>query len=122
MTRIHGITIKLYNRTKIGIDELHRPIYEETPEEVENVLVGEPSTDDIINTQTLTGKRVQYWLGIPKGDTHVWTDRVVELPEPFAGKYRTFGDVIAGIEDMIPLSWNKKVMVERYDEREIYPG
>lgn len=115
MTRIHGITIKLYNRVQTGEDALHRPVYEEIPEDVENVLVGEPSTEDIVNTQNLTGRRGQYWLGIPKGDMHEWENRTVELPPPFAGRYQTFGAVIAGIEDMVPLSWNKKVMVERYE-------
>lgn len=114
MKRIHGITITLYNKTQTGEDAFHVPVYEETPEAVENVLVGEPSTEDIANTLNLTGRRLQYWLAIPKGDTHEWEDRRVELPGPFAGIYRTFGGVIAGIEENIPLSWNKKVMIERY--------
>lgn len=115
MTLIHGITVKLYNRRQVGIDKGNRPIYEETPEDVENVLVGEPTTEEITNTLTLTGKRGQYWLGIPKGDTRQWENRNVELPEPFTGKYRTIGFAIAGIESLVPLSWNKKIMVERYE-------
>lgn len=34
--------------------------------------------------------------------------------EFFGRKWRTFGGVIQGIEDMLPLPWNKKVKVERY--------
>ena len=29
-------------------------------------------------------------------------------------KFRTYGDVVQGIENLIPLCWNKKVKVEKY--------
>lgn len=108
---MQGITITLYNRTQTGTDEFNAPIYTETAEQVENVLIGEPSTDDITDTLTLYGKRLAYTLGIPKGDTHTWTDRTVEF---FGEKFRTIGEPTMGIEHLIPLSWNKKVKVERY--------
>lgn len=108
---MQGITITLYNRTQTGTDEFNAPIYTETAEQIENVLVGEPSTDDITDTLTLYGKRLAYMLGIPKGDTHTWTDRTVEF---FGERFRTIGEPTMGIEHLIPLSWNKKVKVERY--------
>lgn len=108
---MHGITITLYNRTQTGTDEFNAPIYTETAEQIENVLIGEPSTDDITDTLTLYGKRLAYTLGIPKGDTHTWTDRTVEF---FGERFRTIGEPTMGIEHLIPLSWNKKVKVERY--------
>lgn len=108
---MQGITITLYNRTQTGTDEFNAPIYTETAEQVENVLIGEPSTDDITDTLTLYGKRLAYTLGIPKGDTHIWTDRTVEF---FGERFRTIGEPTMGIEHLIPLSWNKKVKVERY--------
>lgn len=108
---MQGITITLYNRTQTGTDEFNAPIYTETAEQIENVLIGEPSTDDITDTLTLYGKRLAYTLGIPKGDTHTWTDRTVEF---FGEKFRTIGEPTMGIEHLIPLSWNKKVKVERY--------
>lgn len=108
---MQGITITLYNRTQTGTDEFNAPIYTETAEQVENVLIGEPSTDDITDTLTLYGKRLAYTLGIPKGDTHTWTDRTVEF---FGERFRTIGEPTMGIEHLIPLSWNKKVKVERY--------
>ena len=108
---MQGITITLYNRTQTGTDEFNAPIYTETAEQVENVLIGEPSTDDITDTLTLYGKRLAYTLGLPKGDTHTWTDRTVEF---FGEKFRTIGEPTMGIEHLIPLSWNKKVKVERY--------
>lgn len=111
---IKGIPIKIIIKTETGTDWTNAPIYEETEEIVENVLVGEPTTDDVISTLNLHGKRVAYMLAIPKGDDHNWTDTEVILPPPFDGRYRTIGEATAGIEENIPLMWNKKVKVERY--------
>lgn len=108
---IHGITIILYEKRKTGVDAFNAPVYAETPVEVQNVLVGEPSTEDVVSEMQLYGKQIAYTLGIPKGDTHDWEDATVEL---FGQKFRTYGGVTQGIEDMIPLAWNKKVKVERY--------
>ena len=108
---IRGITILLYEKRQTGTDAFHAPIYEETPVEVPNVLVGEPSAEDIVNEMQLYGKRIAYTLAIPKGDTHDWNDVTVEF---FGQKWHTYGGVTQGIEAMIPLSWNKKVKVERY--------
>lgn len=111
---IRGITVQLVNKIQTGTDWGNRPIYDEQCEDVENVLVGEPATEDITDTLNLYGKHVAYVLAIPKGDTHIWTDTEVILPEPFQGKYRTIGFPTAGIDENIPGPWNKKVKVERY--------
>lgn len=111
---MRGITIKLVVKEQIGTDELNRPIYKDTEVDVDNVLVGEPSADEIANAMSLYGKMAKYTLAIPKGDTNVWEDTEVILPSPFEGKYKTIGYPTAGIEANIPLLWNKKVTVERY--------
>ena len=83
--------------------------------QVENVLVGEPTTDDIVNEVSLSGKRIAYTLAIPKKDTHTdaeWKDTKVEF---FGRTFHTFGDVTQGIDALIPLDWNRKVMVEEYE-------
>lgn len=108
---IHGITVRLYEKTPAGADAFNAPVYTETPQDVPNVLVGEPDAADIVNDLQLYGKRIAYTLGIPKGDTHSWEDATVEF---FGQKFRTYGGVTQGIEDLIPLNWNKKVKVERY--------
>ena len=108
---MRGITVTLYNRTSDSTDEFNRPIYTETAIAVDNVLVGQPTTDEITDTLNLTGKHLAYVLAIPKGDTHTWTDRTVEF---FGERFRTIGEPTMGIEHLIPLSWNKKVRVERY--------
>lgn len=111
MAMIKGITVTLYEKQEIGKDEFNRPIYEELPVEIENVLVAPTSSDDVINQLNLTGKKAIYTLAIPKGDCHIWEDRKVKF---FGGYWKTFGFPIAGIEENIPLEWNQKVMVERY--------
>lgn len=113
--KIKGTTITLIVKTQTGVDDTDRPIYEESEVEVDNVLVGEPSTDDVTNEINLSGKRIAYVLAIPKGDDHEWVNTDVILPEPFAGRYRTIGIPTAGIESMIPLDWNKKVRLEAYE-------
>ena len=111
---IHGIPISLVSKTQSGTDPFNRPVYTETVETVENVLVGQPTAEEAIETLNLTGRKVTYVLGIPKGDTHTWEGQDVILPAPFAGRYRVIGIPVSGIDDMIPLSWNTKVQVERY--------
>ena len=59
----------------------------------------------------LDGKKIRYQLAIPKGDDHIWEDTLVEF---FGETWRTIGFTATGIEDLIPLSWNRKVWVERY--------
>lgn len=112
MTRIQGITVILFDKVKTGSDGFGEPIYEERPIDIDNILVSPASTDDVTNQLNLTGKKVVYTLAIPKGDSHDWTNKVVQF---FGQRWRTVGVPLEGIEDMIPLDWNKKVTVERYE-------
>ena len=109
---IQGITITLIDKIKIGIDPFNQPIYEDVEIEIDNVLVTPTDTEDIVNRLSLTGKKAVYTLGIPKGDTHDWRDKEVIF---FNQRWKTFGLPTEGIDHLIPLSWNKKVMVERYE-------
>lgn len=115
---IQGITIQLMTHTQTGVDEFNHPIYEETPVDVENVLIGEPSTDDIATSTDLYGKRILYMLGIPKGDTHDWKDKRVEWTDAYGRTVRvqTFGFPIMGIEANIPGPWHMKVRCAAYGE------
>ena len=109
---IKGITVTLINKKEVGRDPFNEPIYKDVPIQVDNVLVTPTSTEDIVSTLELTGKKAVYTLGIPKGDTHDWEDTEVYF---FGQRWRTFGMVTEGIEHLIPGDWNKKVMVERYE-------
>lgn len=111
MAIIRGITIKLYERTPNGSDAFGKETYTETPVSVDNVLVSPASSQEILDTINLYGKKAVYTLAIPKGDAHEWEDRKVEF---FGQTWHTFGIPLEGIECDIPLDWNKKVTVERY--------
>ncbi|REJ29282.1 hypothetical protein [Caldibacillus debilis] len=109
---IKGITVTLINKKEIGKDPFGNPIYDDVEIEVDNVLVSPVSTEDIVHTLELTGKKAVYTLAIPKGDENDWEDAEVIF---FGERWRTFGFVTQGIEHLIPGDWNKKVMVERYE-------
>ena len=105
-----GVPVTLYKKTQTGVDAFNNPTYSVQAEIVNNVLVGQPTTDDVTSSISLYGKRIEYMLGIPKGDAHDWRDATVVI---FNRTFRTFGDVIEGIEENIPTPWHKKVRVER---------
>jgi hypothetical protein len=111
---MRGITVTLYERIQSGVDELNHPIYTETAKTVDNVLVAPTGSMEVLQPTNLEGRRGEYQLAIPKGDTHDWSTgqkvsffdndwRIIEMPEE-------------GIEWLIPLGWNKKVRVERYEQ------
>lgn len=112
MTMIKGITVILVDKIKDDVDLFGAPIYRDVEIPVDNVLVTPSTTDDMVNQLNLTGKKAVYTLAIPKGDEHDWEDKEVRF---FGQTWRTFGFVTQGIEHLIPLDWNKKVMVERYE-------
>lgn len=112
MSKIKGIQIILVDKIQTGSDPFGKPIYNDAEIPVENVLVSPTSSDDVVNQQNLTGRKAVYTLAIPKGDMHNWENKEVKF---FNQRWRTFGIPLEGIEDLIPLDWNKKVMVERYE-------
>src|SRR5690625_1973009 len=112
MSMIKGITVTLINKKQIDTDPFGNPIFDDVEIEVDNVLVKPTSTEEIVDTLNLTGKKAVYTLAIPKGDENDWENAEVYF---FNQKWSTFGFVTEGIEHLIPLDWNKKVMVERYE-------
>lgn len=109
---IKGITIILYEMKEVGKDGFNHPIYEEVGVNIDNVLVAPSSSDDIIASTDLAGKKAVYTLAIPKGDSHIWENKKVKF---FGQLWHVFGFALQGIDENIPLDWNKKVMVERYE-------
>ena len=106
-----GMTVQLAVKTQTGTDPFGAPIYSEELGSVNDVLVGSPSSEDVISTLDLTGKRIAFVLGIPKGDTHIWEDTDVII---WGERYRTIGYPETGIQENIPLRWGQNVKVERY--------
>ena len=111
MGLIQGITVKLYERVQSGLDEFYCPVYEESPVDVENVLVAPVSVTDIPEPNATEQKKAVYEIAIPKGDTHAWEDCRVDF---FGQSWKVVGHAEEGIESMIPLEWHRKYMVERY--------
>ena len=108
-----GVSVTLKKKTQTGTDVFGKPVYTETDIVVNDVLIGEPSTEDIQNAITVYGKQIAYTLAIPKGDTNNWYKATVVLPAPWSETFNVIGDAIMGIEENIPLRWNKKVHLER---------
>ena len=109
---LKGISVLLYVKSKSGVDALGNPIYTEEPIQVDDVLVAPSSNSEIVDMMNIYGKRTEYTLGIPKGDTNEWENVTVEF---FGQKFKTFGSVIQGQEELVPLRWHKKVMCGRYE-------
>lgn len=112
MAMIKGITIILINEKKTGEDAFGTPVYTLEETEVNNVLVAPVSTDEVTDALKLYGKKAVYHIAIPKGDTHTWKDQKVRF---FGEIWQIFGLPQKGIEENIPLDWNEKWMVERYE-------
>lgn len=105
-----GVPVVLHVRTQTGVDAFNDPVFADSTITVDNVLIGQPTTEEIDSTISLYGKRIEYMLGIPKGDAHIWEDSVVEF---WGQRFRTFGMTIQGVEANIPTPWSKKVRVAR---------
>jgi len=115
---MRGVTVTLYEKTGTSeSDSFGRMIYTETAVTVENVLIGEPTTDDITTTTDLYGKRLACILGIPKGDTHNWRDSRIEWTDAYGTthKLRSFGFPITGVEALVPGPWHMKVRCEEIE-------
>lgn len=113
MGKIHGIDVILFESIQVGVDEFNRPIIEYAEgKEIHNVLVAPASAEEITNELNLSGKRITYNLAIPKEDMNTWENGMVVF---FGRTWRVVGIPEMGIEDLIPLAWNKKVKVEAYE-------
>lgn len=109
---MRGETVKLLSKTATGTDPFGAAIYTETEIEVENVIIGNPSTDDVTTDMNLYGKQLLFVLGIPKGDTNDWKDKTVKIR---GEKYKTYGFPLTQTDANVPGYWNTQVKVERYE-------
>ena len=109
---IKGITVTLYKRTAGDPDEFNNATYTETAVSVGNVLVTPATADEMIDSTNLEGKKIIYELSIPKEDTNAWENCRVTIR---GEDYIVIGPVYQYIEANVPLLWNKKVKVGRYE-------
>lgn len=108
---IKGMTVQLVEKTQTGVDGFGVPTYAETLTDIPDVLVGQPSESDVNTSISLYGKRCDLVLGIPKADTHEWADSDVVIR---GERYHTIGWPIRGVDENVPLRWNRNVKVMRY--------
>lgn len=108
---IKGIDVVLIERTSTGKkDDFNMEVFEENePVIIHNVLVGSPTSEEIVDTLNLYGKKIDYVIAVPKEDNHKWKNSRVKF---FGETFEVVGIPTMGIEENIPLCWNKKVKVE----------
>ena len=105
------ITVTLKEEYISGYDPFNAPIYERVEVPIQGCLVAPVRSEDVVNTLSMYGKHAIYEIAIPKGDTHDWENKQVVF---FGRTFQTFGYVLQGIEENIPLKWNGKVYCEMY--------
>ena len=111
MGKLKGVSVVLHKRTVKEYDPLGNPVYITEDITVNNVLWNVTTADDLISSTRLEGTTELYTLAIPKGDTNTWLENTVT----FNGKTFHCYAESEGMDALIPLEWNKKVLVERYD-------
>lgn len=109
---IKGETVILIKKTEIGVDPFDRPIYDVEEIPVDNVIIGSPSFEAAITELNVTGKRLAFTLGIPKGDTNNWIDTEVIIRGQV---FRTYGFPLTQTAANVPGRWNTQVKVEYYE-------
>ena len=114
-----GATVTLYERSQAVstdtppvplFDAMNDPVWAWKSVTVDNVLIGQPTAEEISSSVDLYGQKAEFMLGIPKGDEHAWENGRVEF---FGETFRVIGPVIQGIEANVPTPWHKKVRVGR---------
>lgn len=106
-----GTTIQLSIKSSSSTDPFGAPIETEELVDIPDVLVGQPSSEDVDAVYSAYGKHIAYSLGIPKGDVHDWVDAEVVI---WGNRYRTIGYPVTAEQANIPLRWGQVVKVERY--------
>lgn len=109
---LKGIPVTLYKKQQTGTDELNRPIFDEIPVIIDNVLIMPTTYEEQVTGLNLNGIRLLYTLAIPKGDAHEWQDCRVDF---FGQSFKVAGASVQTIDALTPTEWNKKVKVARYE-------
>lgn len=109
---IKGEKVTLIQKVQSGKDGFNHAVFTDTEIDVENVLVSPASSQDILDTVNLTGKKAVLTLCIPKSDTHEWENTKVRIRGKY---YRTIGQPQHYTEANVPLRWNDTIQVENYE-------
>ena len=105
---MHGVKVSLLQKVRTGANEFLAPVFSEIWVDVDDVLIGEPSGEDIVNDLNLYGKRLAYTLGIPKKDNHKWRDTKVKF---WGYVFETYGLPTRGAISIGTFYWNRANML-----------
>lgn len=114
VTLLRGETVTVL-RPSISYDERMDPVTTWTPESVDNVLFGRPSTEQADGAMRAYGVHAQYVLGIPKEYTaslrgcKVTRARDAGLDDP--PEYIVAGDPQPLPPELCPTPWNREAIV-----------
>ena len=110
---MNGETITLIRRVQTGRDQGNNPIWEETPEDVDDVLVGPPSGSDATDTSRPEGIGVDLTLYFPRTYRGGSLRGCLVLIRGETTPYRVIGDPMPVDGGMSPTRWNMTVPVTR---------
>lgn len=111
---LHGETVTVL-RPAIAYDERMDPVATWTPEVIDNVLFGRPTTEQVDEVMRAYGVHAQYVLGIPKvyaaslRGCKVTRARDAELDD--SPEYVVAGDPQPLPPEMCPTPWNREAVV-----------
>ena len=109
---IKGITVTLHRREQTGTDPFGNPIWTEAePEAVEDVLVAPTTADEAAEALELWGRRAEYMLYIPKGDSHTWKGSRVSF---FGQDFLVISPPEEWIAENVPGRWNRRYRAAIY--------
>lgn len=109
---IKGETVTLIEKKIVGKNEFDEPLTTCDVATVDNVLIGQPTSEQAVEDLNLYGKRIAYVLGIPKGDTHNWKDCEVIIK---GQRFKSYGFPLSQTDANVPGPWNTQVKVEAYE-------
>ena len=111
---IPTVPVILYETEITGEDDFGHEIKQETAVTVDGVVIGQPSSEDILSEINISGKRIAYNLCLPAGDDHDWTNKTVEF---YGRKWRTIGTPTQYTDGFMGdnFPWNKQIKVEAYE-------
>lgn len=111
-----GRTVTVLRPVPGAVDPFGAPtVASVSREDVENVLVSQPSTDAIEQTTRQYGAACELTLNFPKTYTEPLRGCSIEMPAPWSGVFEVIGEPIPLQPDLCPDERNRDVHVRRVD-------
>ena len=108
---IAATSVEVIQRVAVGSDRYGAPIYEDSTETVDNVVVHPGGTEDLAETRP-EGIRIDMTFHFPKTYTESLRGARIRYQDR---EYRVIGDPQSYMEDNTPGEWNRTVETEVCD-------